>query len=167
MKPARPSLLLALLATSCASTSGVAPSLAPRPAEAIDPRLPVADQSASIPADQALATQIDTLVAQAEAATSGFADAIARAEQLATSAGAAQSESWIAAQEALSAAVAARYPVTRALGDLDALSAARVRERGGLTRADQQLFDAASRRIGLIDQNQAEQVGRVQRRLRT
>lgn len=163
MRALLPLFLLPLLA-GCASTAPT-PSLAPRPAEAIDPRLRVPDLSSSVPADPALGQRLAELVSQAEAATGAFNEAAARAEQLAASAGAPQSESWIAAQQALSAAIAERYPVTRAMGDLDTLTAARVRERGGISVADQRQISEASARIGAIDAAQATRLDALQQRL--
>ena len=153
-----------LLVTACAPTRGV-PSLAPRPGERIDPRLPVEDRSAAIPADAQLGRQLAALVAQAQAAEGAFDSAIASAERLAAGAGARQSESWIVAQEALSGAVAARAPVTRALADVDALATALVTARGGISPADQQQLRSAAETIGAIDRRQAARVDAVQARL--
>jgi hypothetical protein len=151
-------------AASC-STVGDAPSLAPRPSEGIDPRLPVADTSASVPADPALAGQLGELVGTARAAAAGFDVAIARAEQLAAIARSPQSDSWVTAQQALSAAVAERYPVTRALADIDALATARVVGRGPLSQADQQALRQAAAAVEAINARQAARVAAVQRRL--
>lgn len=64
-------ILLAPLA-SCASPSVQPPSLAPRAAEAIDPRLPVADAQQSTAVDPALATRLQTLIDQAQIADFGI-----------------------------------------------------------------------------------------------
>lgn len=141
------------------------PSLAPRGAEAIDPRLPVPDRSGDIPADEGLRAQADALVGRALAATDRFNAAIATAERLAATAGPARSESWTSAQQALSAAIAERYPVTRTLGDLDALTQAQV-QAGGLSPADLAVLRAASARVAELDRVQAARVGAVQARLR-
>src|SRR6476659_6887204 len=100
-------LPLAALA-ACSSTGGPYPSLQPRAAEAIDPRVEVERPINDRPV------------------RASIAPAIAHAEQLASAAGAPQSESWIAAQEALSAAIAARKPTATALGDIDALGASKL-----------------------------------------
>ena len=88
-----------------------------------------------------------------------------RAEQLAAAAGAPQSESWVAAQQALSAAVAAREPTARALGDIDALGADRLQTAGGLSPADLAAVQSAGAEVGAIDQRQAEAIDALQRRL--
>jgi hypothetical protein len=72
----------------------------------------------------------------------------------------------VAAQQALSAAIAERTPVTRALGDIDALTTAQIQARGGLTPADLAGLRAVAREIAEIDQAQAERVSAVQARLR-
>jgi hypothetical protein len=156
-------LLLALAA--CAGAGDGAPSLAPRTAEGIDPRLPVADTSAAVPADAGLAAELRQLVRIAQGASSRFDAAIARAERLAAAAGSRQSEGWVAAQQALSAAVAERYPVTRALADIDALAAARVAANRALSLADQQQVREAAAQVAAVDARQAARVDAVQRRL--
>ncbi|WP_294174090.1 hypothetical protein [uncultured Sphingomonas sp.] len=156
--------LLVFAAASCSSVRD-APSLAPRASEGIDPRLPVADTSAATPADPALAAELAPLVSAAHTASGRFEVAIARAEQLAAAAGPRQSDSWVAAQQALSAAVAERYPVTRALADIDALATARVVGGRQLGLADQQAVRDAAAAVGAIDARQAARVAAVQRRL--
>ena len=160
-------LLLPPLAAlvACTGPEGRVPSLAPRAAESLDPRLPVADTSASVPGDPVLAGQLSGLVGTARAAAGRFDAAIARAEQLAAAVDPRQSDSWVAAQQALSAAVAERYPVTRALADIDALAAARVAANRPLSLADQQQVRAAAAEVGALDARQAARVEAVQRRL--
>ncbi|MFC7537371.1 hypothetical protein ACFQPG_08325 [Sphingomonas sp. GCM10030256] len=157
-------LLLPMVLAGCASASD-APSLAPRPAEAIDPRLPVEDRSGSIPASADLGAQLAMLVQQARAAEGRFDAAMAAAERLAATAGARQSESWIAAQQALSGAIAERAPVTRALADVDALGTALVNSRGGVSPADEAQLAAAADAIGTIDRRQHQRVAAAQGRL--
>src|SRR6188508_651559 len=117
---ALPILLLTML-SSCASPETNAPSLAPRAAEAIDPRVPVPDPVIPMTPAAGLVAQLDKLVAQAVAGDQAFQPLVAHAQELASAAGPKESESWIAAQQALSAAVAARAAVTAAAGDIDAL----------------------------------------------
>ena len=151
---------VALLA-GCA-TSGSAPSLAPRAAEAIDPHVPVPE--APIPTDvsPALAGRLEALVAQAVAGDEAFRPAAERAEPLARSAGPAQSESWIVAQQALSAAVAAREPVTQALGDIDSLAAESVQQHGGIGAANLAAIKAAAARVAAIDRSEAAAIDTIQ-----
>src|SRR5690242_13435794 len=73
------------------------------------------------PVSTALAARLAELVAMAKSGEAAFAPLAARARQLADTAGPPQSESWVVAQEAVSAAIAARAPTARAIGDIDAL----------------------------------------------
>ena len=141
------------------------PSLAPRLGEAIDPRIPLPDQADSSPADQALGAKLDQLLRAGRSGSDAFEQAMANAERLASAAGAPRSESWIAGQEALSAAIAARYPVTRALAEIDAVAAERVASRGGITPSDQRQIESAARALGSVDARQAARVRLVQTRL--
>ena len=160
-------VLLAMIATASAcSAPGVdAPSLAPRPAEAIDPRIPVPDPVLRSTPDPQLVDQLASLVASARAGDGEFRAAADVAAGLASQAGAAESESWVLAQQALSVAVAARERVARAAGDLDALSAARVRQFGSIGAADLRAIQAASAEISAIDRSEAVRVSEIQAQL--
>ncbi|MBA3526136.1 MAG: hypothetical protein H0T82_04360, partial [Sphingomonas sp.] len=143
-----------------------APSLAPRAAEAIDPRVPVAEPQLSTAVDPALAAQLSALVAQAEVGDRQFRAAAPAAQQAAASAGSRESESWIVAQQALSALVAARGPVTQALGDIDGIGAARIQRLGGIAAADRRAIEAAAGRVAEIDRREAALIDQLQARLR-
>ena len=157
-------LLLPIAAVGCAAPV-TAPSLAPRAAEAIDPRVPVPETPVSTEATPALLQQLDSLVAQALAGEDAFRAAAAGAERAAASAGPPQSEGWIVAQQALSAAVAARAPVTHALGEIDELGATRIQQQGGMSAGDLSAIAAASARVGEIDARQAATIERIQAQL--
>src|SRR3954468_18521603 len=95
------SMLVAVLTLSaCASPGGPYPSLQPRAAEAIDPRVPVERPLNERPVSAALASRLAELVAEAHAGEAAFESAASEAERLAATAGAPQSEGWIAAQQA-------------------------------------------------------------------
>ena len=155
-------IIACLLLAGCSAGDVQAPSLAPRAAEAIDPRVPVQNAVVSTDVSLPLASRIEALVAQALAGDEVFHPAADRAERLAASAGPAQSESWILAQQALSLAVAAREPVTRALGDIDSLGAERIQQQGGLGAGDLAAIKAAAARVGEIDEREAAAIARVQ-----
>jgi len=154
-------LFAAVLLAGCSASETGAPSLAPRAAEAIDPRVPVRETPVAINVSPTLAGRLQALVAQAVAGDEAFRPAAQRAEGLARSAGPAQSESWILAQQALSAAVAARGPVTRALGDIDSLLAESIRQQGGTGAADLAAINAAAATVGEIDSRQAAAIDRI------
>lgn len=166
MRIAALSLLVPVAALAgCSTPSGTSPSLAPRAAEAIDPRVPVDDPVRSGPVSAELAGHLAALIDQAQAGDGAFRDAVARAEQLASNAGARQSESWIAAQQALSSAQAARGPTTRAMGDIDALGSQALATNGGISAADLAAIQKASAQVYAIDQAQVQRIRAVEERL--
>src|SRR6266571_2690621 len=124
--------LVVLSLSACAAPGGPYPSLQPRAAEAIDPRVPVERPMNNRPVTPALASRLAELVAQGRSSDAAFEPAADQAEHLAAAAGAPQSEGWVAAQQALSVAAAARGPTTAALGDIDALGATKLQTQGGL-----------------------------------
>lgn len=160
-------ILAALALAVAACTGGPDPSvrLAPRAAEAIDPRLPIPSEEKAGPVSPALAATLARLVADAEAGRSGFDAQAAIARNAANAAGAPQSESWIVAQQALSALVKARAPVTRAMGDVDAVGAQALAQRGGLPAGDRIAIEQAAARVSAIDEAQAAVISELTARL--
>lgn len=154
-----------LTIAACSAPTVNTPSLAPRAAEAIDPRLPIPEEGPIGPASPALVARLDALVGQARQGDSAFQIAAAEAERLAAAAGEPQSESWVVAQQALSATVAAREPVTRALGDIDGIGSAELAAKGAVAPADQAALAAAAATVGEIDRRQTELIDRLQQRL--
>jgi len=108
-------LLVALLLSACARTIDT-PSLLPRAAEQGDVDAPSPAPSPPAAADPAQATLIDRLLRQAKEGDAAFV----RALPAATTSAAPQSEAWITAQNARSAADVARGPTLDALSALDA-----------------------------------------------
>ena len=137
----------------------------PRAAETIDPRVPVGDGGVQLRVDAALAARLAELVGLARQGDRAFTAAAGEAQRLAASAGAPQSESWVVAQQAVSAAVAARAATARALGDIDALAAAALVRRGGIAPADLAAIEGAAAEVGAIDRRQAGTIDALQRRL--
>jgi hypothetical protein len=158
-------LSIILVVSACSSPGGPYPSLQPRAAEAIDPRLqppaPVNDR----PVSPALAAQLAALVDQARSGDAAFEAAAATAERLASAAGAAQSESWIAAQEALSAAIAARKPTALAQSDIDALGATALQTHGGIAPNDLKAIQDAAAEVTTISRTQTDRIAAIQHRL--
>jgi hypothetical protein len=161
----RHAALPALLLAACSTAPAGEPSLAPRAAEAVDPRVPIPSEIVAGPADPALVASIAQLMAQVHDGDAAFQAAAQAAETLAASAGPAESESWIAAQEAVSAAVAARAPVGQALADLDGLAAMRLAASGGILPGDLAAIQAASREASIISDKEAAAIDRLQARL--
>ena len=156
--------LLGLLG-ACTAPSGPYPSLAPRTAEEIDPRVPLPSEVRIGPADANLSAHLAALIDQAQAGDSQFEAAAANAERLAQAAGSPQGESWVAAQQALSAAQAARGATTRALGDIDGLAAAALEQRGGIPPGNLAAIQAAGERVGEIDRRQSSRIDAIEARL--
>ncbi len=166
MLVSRPAALLPILAIAgCSTPPGPVPSLTPRAAETIDPRVPVGDSRVQLPADAALAARLAELVGLARQGDSAFSAAAGEAQRLAAAATAPQSESWVVAQQALSAAVAARGPTTRALGDIDALAAAALVRRGVIAPADLAAIERAAAEVGAIDRRHSQVIDALQARL--
>ena len=117
------------------------------------------------PVDPALGARLAELIRAARTGDSAFAASVAEAQRLAAAAGAKQSEGWIVAQQALSAAVAARAPTARALGDIDAIAAMSLASLGGLAPADLAAIEAAAEEVSAIDRRQARLVDALQAQL--
>lgn len=161
-------LFLALLPlASCAMPgAGPEPSLAPRAAESIDPRVPVGEgPPASTVADPALARQLAEAVARARGGSATFDQLAADSERLAARAGAKGSEGWIAAQQALSRLVAQKTVTELAAGDVDALAASRLQAQRTIAPADRAAILAAQADIARINEAQAATIDRIRSRL--
>jgi hypothetical protein len=164
----RRTLFLSMIALSaCSSPGGPYPSLQPRVAEAIDPRVEVVRPINDRPVAPALNARLAALIDEARSGDAAFQPAAAEAENLAATAGAPQSEGWIAAQEAMSGAIAARQPTATALADIDALSANALQTQGGIAPNDLKAIEAASNDVGRIARRQTERIDALQQRLRS
>jgi len=157
--------LSVLTLSACAAPGGPYPSLQPRAAEAVDPRVPVVRPLNERPVSALLAARLAALVEQAQSGDAAFDGAMTSAERLAATAGAAQSETWIAAQEALTAAIAARRPTATALGDIDEIAATSLQTNRGIAPNDLAAIQRAAAEVGTLDRRQAERVDAIQRRL--
>ena len=163
MKLLLPLVLTAALGLGACSTSAARTDrLAPRAAENIDPRTPIPSVEPSGPADPALVAQLDAIKAPALASIGQFDQLAMLARSAAASAGPRQSESWIVAQEALSALIAAGAPVTKALGDVDALGSAKI---GMLAAPDRKAIEDAAGDLTAIEQHQAATIAQLNARL--
>lgn len=149
----------------CASGGGPFPSLQPRAAEAIDPRIPVVNPMNDRPVSPSLASRLAELVSQAREGDAAFRPLADQAQRLAEAAGEPQSDSWVAAQQLLSAATEARGPTVRALGDIDEIGATLLQKQQGLAPADLAAIQNAEAEAGAIDRRQSETVATIQRRL--
>jgi len=151
--------------SACSAPGGPYPSLQPRSAEAIDPRVPVVRPMNDRPVNASLAARLAALVDQAQSGNAAFEGAASQAERLVAAAGAPQSESWIAAQVALTAAIAAQKPTATALGDIDGIAATALRTQRGIAPNDLEAIKRAQSLVGSLDEQQAERIRAAQRQL--
>jgi hypothetical protein len=160
-------LLVALpIVTACTTTAASPePSLAPRAAEAIDPRVPVAVAAPAGPSDPVLAGRLSALVAEVRSAVPAFEAREAEASRLAAVAGPVASESWIAAEQALSRLVEQYGVTTGAAADIDALASSRLEGQRWIAPADRAAIEAAASDVGSISARQAEAIDRLKNRL--
>lgn len=162
---ARLSLPVTAIVLAGCTAGGPYPSLQPRSAEAIDPRIQPVRPINDRPVTPALAAELAMLVDQARAGEAAFGPAAAEAERLSASAGAPQSESWVAAQEALSAAIAARKPTAMAQADIDALGAAALQTHGGIAPNDFKAINNAATEVLEVARGQTDRISAIQKRL--
>lgn len=162
----RLSLLLVLpLAAGCSTTAPNEPSLAPRAAEAIDPRVPILSEIPPGTLDPALTGRLSALIAEVRSAAPSFELREAEASRLANSAGPMASESWIAAELALSRLVEQYGVTTRAAADIDALAAQRLETQRWIAPANREAIEAAAAEVGAISARQAEAIERLKNQL--
>ena len=140
------------------------PSLARRPAEAIDPRVPIPSDVVPGPVDPVLAARLVELITAGKAGAASFNSEVGRAEALAAAAGPAQSDSWVDAQEALSRLEGARAETVRAASDIDELAASRV-QSGSLSLADQAAIEASSAELNAVIRRQTDIMNGISARL--
>lgn len=160
------SLLLVLpLAGACSTTTSPEPSLAPRTAEAIDPRLPITGEETAGTVDPALAGRLSALIAAVRSAMPAFEVRQAEANRLAAVAGPVASESWIAAEQALSRLVEQHGVTTQAAADVDAVAASRLESQRWIAPAERQAITAAAAEVGSISARQAEAIDRLKDQL--
>ena len=113
----------------------------------------------------ALARRLQELVATARAGVAGFDAQEAVATRLAASAGPMASESWIAAQQALSRLVEQHGVTTRAAGDVDALAGNRLDGQRWIRPSDREAIAAAAAEVAEINDMQADVIDRLNRQL--
>ena len=111
-------LSLPLLALAGCATGGEFPSLAPRPVEQLSFEEPVRVDP-PVAADPALRARANAFVAAARGGERAFETSYGEALPRVRSAGAAGSDSWVQAQEAISRVEASRAITSSALADLE------------------------------------------------
>ena len=160
-----PFLLILVPLAGCAATAANEPSLAQRPAELIDPRLPRPAEAPIGPVDPALAGRLGQLIAEGKEGERSFDALVDRVEAQAFAAGPAQTESWIVAQQSLSGLEAARAKTTAALAEVDSIAAGRIQSKAGLTTGDLGAVEAASAQLRAMADGQNATIDRIGARL--
>lgn len=152
---------LIAMASACSTGPSVEPSLAPRAAEAIDPRIPIPGDVPQGQLDAGLAERLNALVGAVRGGIPEFEAREAEAIRLAGAAGPMASESWIAAEQALSRLIEQYGVTTRAAADIDALASGRLGAQRWIEPADREAIAAASAEVAAISQAQSEAIGRL------
>jgi len=161
-----PIWLALLLGSACSPNALVEPSLAPRDAESIDPRVPIPDATPRGTLDAAIVERLDSLVGHARDGATTFAAREAEASRLADAAGPMPGESWIAAQQALSRLIEQYGVTTRAAADIDQLASTLLEDRGWIEPADREAIAAAAAEVASISSAQAAAIDRLASQLR-
>jgi hypothetical protein len=147
----------AVLLAGCI-THGPWPSLAPRPDEGLTIEEPVRE-APHVADDSALRVRINTLVAEARAGNAAFERDYNDAAR--TAAGAEGSDSWMAAQQALSRVEAARGRTSDAVAELHQLAVARADQP--TSPADQVALEAAIDQADGVAAAQQARLNRIRR----
>ena len=163
--PALPAVLISLAATGCSAPHMDPPSLAPRSAEAIDPRVPVSRALIERPVGILLRARLAQYLSDARAGDAAFRAALGPAQRAAAAAGPGRSESWIAAQQALSALEAARAATPKALSNIDAMAGADIKAQGGIGAEDLAAIEAAAAEAGALDTRQRREIAALSARI--
>ena len=155
MHRASPTILAAALLTAGCAAAGSFPSLAPREVEAIYAAGDPLQSAPDAPNREGLAERLGAFSAAAADGSGAFERALAAARPVVARAGGRGSESWLAAQQAVSRVEAARAQTSRAVADLDEYVLAEAR-KGPLSIADYERLTAAMERLhGLSSRQQA------------
>lgn len=155
-----PAFLLVLTLGACAAND-IDPRLATRSAEAIDPRIPVGSTEPA-PGSLTVADELARVETRLADGRRAFAAALPDARTAATRAGAAGSESWVSAQEAVSLLVRAREEVARALADLDALATGPIAREGWASPANREAIARIRGEAVRLDTIQAQTITELQ-----
>ncbi len=154
--PAALALPIALAFLAGCAARGDFPSLAPRPVERELMTERAGPPAPEAPTDPAIGPRVAELLRQARAGEAAFEAALAGARGAAAGAGAAGSDSWIAAQAAVSRVEATRAEVVTALAELDRLVVERARQP--TSAADMATMSAALTDVQAIANRQDEQI---------
>ena len=157
----RLALLAAVALLGGCAAHGTFPSLAPRPAELEDMSVEPVRPDPVIADDPALTERVGALTREARAGWRDFEAEAGPAERAAAAAGPRGSDSWIAAQQALSRLEAARARTMAARAELEQF--ALEREDQPTSPADRQAIEAAIAEADAIAARQQSRLERIRR----
>ncbi|WP_265561853.1 hypothetical protein [Sphingomicrobium arenosum] len=160
----RAAILFACLALCACSSSGMHPDLGARPAESIDPRLPVGSIDPA-PGALTVADQLADLAARLDAGAALFADQLPATRNAVAVSGAEGSESWVRAQEEMGLLVRAREPVARVIGEATELATGQLARTGWASPADRAAVDDLLARASALDGEQARIIAGLEARI--
>jgi hypothetical protein len=161
---ARLPILAAVLAACLAGcvSQGPFPSLALRPAEQEDWTEEPTHAAPVVADDAALRTHIAALIAEAREGGRAFDADLPAAERATAHVGAAESDSWIEAQQAISRLQASRGRTDEAAAELHQMRLARAGQP--TSAADLAALDAAIEAVRILVERQQGQLDRISRR---
>ena len=158
----RRAALLSLLLSACSTRQPGEPSLAPRAAEAIDPRVPIPSEVRAGPADPALVARIADLMAEVRSGDAAFQAAAQNAEP--------RPRRRPGAKRKLDRGPAGDVrtgrrprPGDKAIADLDGLASTRLAASGGILPGDLAAIQAATAEAGEIGEREAALINRLRR----
>jgi hypothetical protein len=157
--PAVAAILLYNLLVGCAA-SGSFPSLAPRPEE-LGQTAPAPPRLVPPPADPALGGQIAHLLGDAREGDAKFNAAVPATERAIHAAGKAGSDSWVAAQQALSRLETDRTQTTVAAADLNTLMRSKMKAPAPAAQADIDAINAALDQVRALSETQDQVLERL------
>ena len=161
--------LAALLAIgllgACSRSSLEPPSLAPRAAEKIDPRIPVQHPIVKRGANLTLASKLAALLNEAQDGETAFHAALGPAERAVSAAGKARGEGWVKAQQEISVLQSARAPTTRAAAAIDALAGEAIKADSGIDAGELDAIQRASEEADAMAARQASEIAALAARL--
>lgn len=127
--------------------------------------MPIADVAPTGSVDPSLAARLQTIISIARAGIPAFEARAAEANRLAADAGPIASESWVAAEQALSRLVEQYGVTTRAAADIDALASDRLEHQHWIEPADREAIAAAAVELAVIGDPQAAAIARLKDQL--
>jgi len=123
--------------------------------------VPIPDNVPRGSLDAGLAERLNALVGAVRGGVPAFEAREGEARRLASAAGPVASESWIAAQQALSQLVEQYGVTTQAAADIDELASSRLKGQRWIEPADREAIALAAAEVAQINQSQSAAVKRL------